>query len=134
MDNPNKTGEEQNPLSALLSNPEVMAALSGIASSLKTQIAEPPEDAKTQAVPTAAPKSDPTADLLGPEIMQKLPEVMAALSPMLGGNSGTEKKSHDKKTALLNALRPYLSAGRCEAIDYIARLEKLSDVVKNIRL
>ena len=133
MDNQNKATEEQNPLSALLSNPEVMAALSGIASSLKTQMAEPPENAKTEAVPKTAPKSEPPADLLSPEVMQKLPEVMAALSPMLSGG-GTEKKSYDKKTALLNALRPYLSAGRCEAIDYIARLEKLGNVVKNIRL
>lgn len=133
MDDMNKTGEEQNPLSALLSNPEVMAALSGLAANLKNQMAEPSKEPTEQAAPASAPQVQPSNELLSPEVMAKLPEVMAALSPMLGGNSG-EKKTHDKKTALLNALRPYLSEGRCEAIDYIARLEKLSDVVKNIRL
>lgn len=131
MDNQNKATEEQNPLSALLSDPEVMATLSGIAMSLKEQMPksdDPPHEQSTSAEPKDQPK--PPFD---PEIMKKLPEVMAVLSPMLQGN-GSEKKSHDKKTALLNALRPYLSAGRCEAIDYITRLEKLGDAVKNIRL
>ena len=132
MDNQNKSSEEQNPLSALLSNPDVMAALSGIAASLKNQISEPPRDAAEGAVPASAPQDQPPSDILSPDAMQRLPEIMAALSPMLSG--GSEKKSHDKKTALLNALRPYLSAGRCEAIDYITRLEKLGDAVKNIRL
>ena len=132
MDNQNKSSEEQNPLSALLSNPDVMAALSGIAASLKNQISEPPRDAAEGAVPASAPQGQPPSDILSPDAMQRLPEIMAALSPMLSG--GSEKKSHDKKTALLNALRPYLSAGRCEAIDYITRLEKLGDAVKNIRL
>ena len=126
MDEQNKTGEERDPLSALLSNPQVMAALSGIAASLKAQTATP----SVEAEPAAVPQSETPSVPLSPEIMEKLPGVMAALSPMLHGSG--EKKAYDKKTALLNALRPYLSAGRCEAIDYIARLEKLGDVVKNM--
>ena len=130
MDEQNKTGEERDPLSALLSTPQVMAALSGIAASLKTQTSEPSVEAEPTAKTASAPQSETPIAPLSPEIMEKLPSVMAALSPMLHGSG--EKKAYDKKTALLNALRPYLSAGRCEAIDYIARLEKLGDVVKNM--
>ena len=129
MDERNKPGEERDPLTELLSNPKVMAALSGIAQSLKTQTAEPIGESETTI--GLAQQSDPPSSALTPDIMEKLPGVMAALSPMLS-SGGSEKRSSDKKTALLNALRPYLSAGRCEAIDYIARLEKLGDVVKNM--
>ena len=45
-----------------------------------------------------------------------------------------EPKANNKRLALLYALKPYLSPRRCEAIDYFARMSKMGDIIKNIKL
>lgn len=100
-------------------------------------------------VPTGASASVPAgadadrpggtlASLLGnPQIMAKLPDIMATLAPMLNrGSSGADtkkggdvrkdgKSKPDCMTPLLIALKPYMSPRRCEAIDFIVRLDKI---------
>ena len=82
------------------------------------------------------------AILSNPELMSKLPEAIAALSPMLGEktalksdntyNNIQRKSPPDKRLALLIALKPYLSHGRCEAIDYIMKINKLGSLFKSL--
>ncbi len=78
--------------------------------------------------------------LSNPDLMAKLPEVMAALRPMLSGGDSHPAKQDGKgeaagrRLALLYALKPYLSPRRCEAIDYFARMSKMGDLMKNIKL
>ena len=133
-------------LSGLLSNPEVMSKVSGVLSSLSA----PEKKAEEPAAPTTAPSSsEPEGDDLASklssvmenkELMSKLPEVMAAMGPLLSGGkgggggkgSGGKKQECDKRTALLLALKPYMSSRRCEAIDYFIRINKLGDVIKTI--
>ncbi len=110
MEKNNEIGGE-NPLAALLSDPELSAKLSGILGSLTAGEAK---NAST----------DPVTD--------KLPELVSALSPMLKGKPSGP--SHDKRTALLLALRPYLSPARCEAIDYFTKVEKLGRLLINMKL
>ena len=71
----------------------------------------------------------------------KLPEMVAALSPILSGLTKPAhhpppppgpKKPQDKKTALLCAIKPYLSRERGEAIDYIIKFGKLAEIFKGI--
>jgi len=67
---------------------------------------------------------------------------MAAMGPLLSGGGGKggggrkggggKKQECDKRTALLLALKPYMSPRRCEAIDYFIRINKLGDVIKTI--
>lgn len=147
MDNDIKSVAEENPLAAILGDPQLLSRLSGVIESLKKETplesATTPKDIPTSTDPPSAPTSTaplsaPTADALSsvlsnPELMAKLPDIMTALTPVLKGQS-YPKPSTDKRTALLLALRPYLSEGRCEAIDYITRIGKLGDVVKNLKL
>lgn len=139
-----KKNAGENPLSDLLSNPEFVARLSQIAAGLKagmteTETTEPaphreetPPPSETANTGNNEKSTDNLASVLSnPELMAKLPDVIATISPILGG--GEKKARPDKRTALLLALRPYLSPGRREAVDYITKLGKLNDLFKNLK-
>ena len=62
-------------------------------------------------------------------------EAIATLAPLLSGlTKGTAPlgKKDDPRACLLLALKPYLSAGRCEAIDTMLRLSALSDALRSM--
>ena len=121
-------------LSGILSDPETMSRLSGILGGIKEN-----GEADSESQPASA---GGIADILeNNELMAKLPEVIAALRPMMGAPpkkeappKDGEPKANNKRLALLYALKPYLSPRRCEAIDYFARMSKMGDIIKNIKL
>ena len=132
-------------LSGMLSNPEIMSKLSGVISSLtrhdEKAASNEHEDAKAASTtPDIAEKL--SSVLENKELMSALPDVMTALAPMMSsgggkcegkGDDGSHKKeSCDKRTALLLALKPYMSPRRREAIDYIIRINKLGNLIKTI--
>jgi len=139
-------------LNTLLSDPQLMNKISGIVNGTS---APPPEngtappsadDADTVTVAAnAVPPPGNTAPgglgglLSNPDVMAKLPQVMATIAPLLGGEGKGELKTHssprheDKRTALLCALKPYLSPRRCQAIDYIIKLEKIGSLLHTIK-
>lgn len=118
----------------------------------------------TQAAPeTGQPAVPNFADGLGavlsnPELMAKLPQMMAMLRPMLEqSNAGTAgstdsipetatpasvpasvpaqpapKKPADQRTALLVALKPFLSEDRRNAVDAMLRISALGDVLRRL--
>ncbi len=139
-------------LNTLLSDPELMSRISGIVNGTSS----PPPEADTAPHPadnadtvttsaSAVPPPGNTAPgglgglLSNPDVMSKLPQVMATIAPMLGGEGNSGAKSHssprheDKRTALLCALKPYLSPRRCQAIDYIIKLEKIGSLLHTIK-
>lgn len=90
-----------------------------------------------------------------PEMMAKLPQMMAALSPLVGGmrqekekeekgEKGEKKPDGDghkdtkseaeKRKKLLAALRPYLSDGRREAMDSILKVTEMTDLLGGFHL
>ena len=60
-----------------------------------------------------------------------LPEMLSAIAPLLSHSS--EKNGGDHRTALLCALRPYLSPERQEIIDYIMKFSKMGDLIKKLK-
>ena len=65
------------------------------------------------------------------EVMEKLPEVMAAVAPLM--KNGTLKglggsKETDKRNRLLAALKPYMNESRSGMIDSIMALSKLTGI------
>lgn len=88
----------------------------------------------------------PQMPAVTPEMMAKLPQMMAALAPLVsvgdGGktpspSSGGERASlHDaeKRKKLLAALKPYLSGNRRDAVDSIARMSELTDLLSTMKL
>ena len=92
-------------------------------------------------------KSEPaTGDILSgllsnPEILSKLPTMIETVKPLLQNFSSPAKEAsldlpkkelgnNDRRTALLLALKPYLSPHRCDAVDYII---KISGITKLLR-
>lgn len=93
------------------------------------------------------------AVLSNPELMAKLPQIMAMLRPMMeqqtaapppqSGSEGAEtpataspiaplKKTTDNRSALLLALKPFLSEDRRNAVDAMLRLSTLGDVLRRL--
>lgn len=109
-----------------------------------------------QEVPSAALPSGGLAEGLGavlsdPELMAKLPQIMAMLRPMMAqgaaqapatsGGANTEipstvapvaARQDDHRSALLLALKPFLSDDRQRAVDAMLRLSKLGDVLRQL--
>ena len=101
----------------LLDDPEVLAA------------ADDSELTQENAVPTGAGTGILSA--LPPELLGKLPMLMSAIAPMMGGKG--EGAVKDSKTALLLALKPYMSPQRCDAIDKLITFARLSDILRQLR-
>lgn len=61
---------------------------------------------------------------------------MATFAPLLSalgaGKGGRGKSADDPRSCLLRALKPYVSQGRREAIDYMIRLSQISDLFKHL--
>ena len=82
-----------------------------------SSVAEPPEE-KEETPPSSAPTDS-----------------VAALTPMLSKLSQIKPSANggrSQRGELLCALKPYLSPGRQEAIDYMIRLSQISDLLKHL--
>lgn len=101
-------------LSRILKDPEVQAA---------------GEDASQ--VPSIQASTDGLLGALPPDLIGKLPALMSALGPMMGGGIGSAGK--DDKTALLLALKPYMSPQRCDAIDKLIMFSRLGQILQQLR-
>ncbi len=130
-------------LGSLLRDPSVMAqvqqALSSVTeadSSPQTETEEHPHTTASEHEPSPAPTLPPElgALLQNGALMAQLPAMLGMLSSATGkppqsGGGGGGAKSGDHRTALLLALKPYLSSGRCQMIDSIVNLNRLGDLL-----
>lgn len=82
-------------------------------------------------------QKNPAMPAITPEMMQKLPQMMSALAPLMGGagkeksSGGSAKEGHEgeKRKRLLAALRPYLSDSRRDAVDQILKVTEMTDLL-----
>ena len=103
---------DQDVLSRLLSDPEVQAAA-------------------IDPAPTAAlPDLQGLGMTLPPDLLGKLPAMLSMLSPAM---SGEKDGKRDDRTALLIALKPYMSQRRCQAIDALITFGRISTLLGNLR-
>ena len=108
-------------LNGILSNPEMMAMISSMAGKLKSESA-PAESAAAKTSEAAPAENAP----------ERLPETISARAPLLSGDSVKHSKRDNDRACLLRALKPYLSPGRSEAIDYIIKFSNIADLLKNL--
>ncbi len=131
---------EKNDLSALMggiSEEQLQSAVQSIASNPAFGKLLGELQGKSDGAPMQIPP-------ITPDMMAKLPQMMAALGPLAGGGkekpsaaSGADKASlHDaeKRKKLLAALKPYLSGNRRDAVDSIARMTELTDILSALKL
>ena len=115
----------------------------------------------SQSSSSPPPAQNPTGDIVSallsnPELLSKLPALLSSIKPiidMLGiGSTGQssvpvsapaalntsanstakQDKTADSRTALLSAMKPYLSPERQNAVDYIVKLGRLGDILKTL--
>ena len=102
-------------LTSLLSNPELLAKIPTIISSVK-----------------------PLLDMLGSQMGQSAPAAQAAsvkLPETASASASVPTVARGKdsdRAALLCAMKPYLSRDRQNAIDHIIKLSRLGDVLKSL--
>ena len=109
-------------LGAMLSNPEMLGVISSLAKELK-EGSQPPTEAKE---PEIELRSSP------PAAENDMSALVGKLAPLLSGASSAGSKKEDDRACLLRALKPYLSEGRSEAIDYIIKFSVLAKALKNL--
>ena len=130
-------------LGNVLSNPAIMAQLQGVLAGMghnsPTPSPEQEGDVPSPAPEQIAPAAGESEGLMAnAALMSQLPAMLGMLTSFSGGQGGQGKqsnaprpggKSGTQRTALLLALKPYLSEGRCEMIDAIVNLSRLGDLL-----
>lgn len=104
-----KTTDGGDLLSSLLSNPQLLAALPTVISTVK---------------PLLEGMNAPT-----PSTQKAASEPVPASTPQ---NVKSDGGSRDRHSALLCAIKPYLGQSRQSAVDYIMKLSRLGEVLKNL--
>lgn len=107
-------------VSTLLRDPETVSRLMGAISEISAQKSESGGEAAEAAVGSE--------DSGGDEVREKLSGVMAALSG--GGSQGA--RANDRHTALLLAIKPYLSPKRAELIDDLIKLGSVGELLRGL--
>ena len=81
-------------------------------------------------------ESEAAAKIVPEASKDSLMELISAMTPVVSAmtSSGPKKFSPkiDRRDCLLSALKPYLCRERCEAIDYMIKLGKISELLKNM--
>jgi hypothetical protein len=130
-------------LSALLTDPAMLARITSVISTLQAPAAEPSATPSPASQQASVPTDGLSALLSNPAILEKLPQMMALLAPMLR-NTGAPAPAADATPAakllppsptadrdnLLLAIKPFLSSGRRDAVDTILRIEHLGALLR----
>lgn len=119
------SNELSNAVGKLLENPELVSA---VASALGKNV--------SAGTPSAPPRADEAP--LGEVSPRDSGDMLAAVMPLLSKLGNAEKSAQMdgdsfKHEQLLRALKPYLSSSRGEAIDYIIRISRMSNIIKHMR-
>lgn len=97
-------------------------------------LGSPPKKEETEDTAEVSAAPSPLSALAAnPELLSRLPELIAVMKPLLGGGTPPSGGA-DKRLALLCALKPYLSPKRQETVDYITKMSRLGDTIKQIKL
>lgn len=109
-------------LNKVLANPQIISA---VASALSGNGKE------AESKPASADPSVPSADTVK-DIQEKIPDVVGILKPLLSSGSAIGNAHTDNRSCLLNAIKPYVSKERADAIDYMIKFSRLSEILKGM--
>ena len=129
--NQNETAApEKDPLSSaidgILSNPEMLSMISSMADKLKNGSGANANPEPTEE--SASASSTPNAS----DGVGGMSDMLTSLAPLLSSELSHSSPADDKRACLLRALKPYLSEGRSEAIEYIIKFSRLSELLKRL--
>lgn len=122
-----------NAMEQVLAHPELISMVaSALGASQKNAEEKKESEPKPETTPAVATAEQTPSS--GSETPSEMLAVMAKLSPLLSGLSkgSLGAKTDDRRACLLRALKPYVSAGRREAIDYMIGLSQVTDLLKQL--
>lgn len=108
-------------LGAILSNPDMLGMISSLAKDLR--------DSSQSRADVEAPASEAISP--SPSAESDVGALIGRLAPLLSAAPASSKKEDDR-ACLLRALKPYLSEGRGEAIDYIIKFSVLAKALRKL--
>lgn len=127
-------------ISKLMANPEIISMVASTLGNMNTPPPEKAEDTPKAEKAFGEESVSEASALPAPQGVgvPDLGELIKGIAPMMSRLNGGEKRSSpsceaDRREALLCALKPYVSDGRREAIDYIIRISQVSDILKGIQ-
>ena len=146
----NDTAPTAGMLNALLSNPELLQKIGKMMGAMQTTAAtsqgttvqsDTPPKSETAAQASASLPTDGLASLLSdPSALEKLPQIIAVMKPLLGSLTPPSEPVKDAKQSpelcrdnLLCALKPFLSPERRDAVDAILRISKLGTILQQLK-
>ncbi len=118
-------------ISSALSNPQIMAALPKMIQTLSASIPETAPSSQAPEQSTADGSVQASAQNMGTGMGG-----LGALLPALSGAAGGYKKPPrvtDRRSALLMALKPYMSHDKAEMIDTIVRVIEIMSAVNGVQ-
>ena len=123
----------------LMANPELLSMVASTLGGTRSGDAKQASVSERSEEPldTAPASSDiPSAEKVK-GVTDELPVLLNTLAPLLSAKGGTDKKGipdikDDRGACLLRALKPYVSAGRREAIDYMIRISQISELLRRL--
>ena len=124
-------------IARLMAQPELLSMVASAIGAPVPSAAKPTEAAADKTADDSAPTPSP-APTATPDthasVGASLPDLITTLAPLLGGKAGSLAAGgkDDDRTCLLRALKPYVSPGRREAIDYMIRLSRISEAIKHL--
>ena len=109
----------------LLANPELINMVASAIGKSPINVAE----SKNESGSVSGQK-----ELAVSKASQSAPDVISTIAPVLAALKGTgaESVKSDRRACLLGALKPYLCKERCDAIDYMIKLGRISELLKNM--
>ena len=114
-------------LDKLLSNPQLMNMVASALGSASSQNKDPASDNDGNS------ENDSVSASVSAPPTPTLPSI-DTLMPIIGKLSSTaDTRSDFKHEALLCAIKPYLNPRRCQAIDGIIRISKMSAIVRQLK-
>ena len=121
-------------LDGIFSNPEMLSMISSMADKLKNSSSSPEgQVSESSSIANEAQESTESSRSIETGASpQKLPDMLTSLAPLLSNELSKGSQKNDERTCLLRALKPYLSEGRREAVEYIIKISRLSDILKNL--
>lgn len=112
-------GEFDEKLNAILGDPQAMGQIMALAQSLGGGQSQPSVPAQPEAAQPPEPEAGNFLGELDPRMMRVGMRVLEAY-----------RSGDDRKTALLNALRPFLKEERYAALDRAVQIARLSKMIR----
>ncbi len=137
-------------LEKLMANPEIISMVASSLGSInqgevKNEAPQSEDVSADEGIKEAQENTASSTEAASASPTPNIGELMSSLAPMLsalkssGGGTATPigvKDPHAReaqnRAALLCALKPYVSEGRRDAIDYIIRISQVSDILKSL--